>query len=335
MEVNMAIKGFINKLAIGPAWNHFNLTVHPLIVSACGKPFYLTLDEALTTGRFQISEVSETGRVPELKVINRLPQPVLLLDGEELIGAKQNRVLNLTIMMPAESEMPIPVSCVEAGRWRHVSDSFAGADRAQFARGRAKKLAQVSRSLCEFGERRSDQTNIWEEISAKAERMSARSPTGAMAAIYERSHARLDDFVHAMPRRDRQVGAIFSLNGQVAGVDIFDCANTFVKLSAKLIRSYAIDAMESPATTDSDGPTTDAVRAFLDDIADATATRVKALGLGDDLRLGGLSLAGAALEISQQIIHVVAFPASVYDDYSDDTGRSAHMARAQMRRRFH
>jgi hypothetical protein len=306
-----------------------------LIASANGKPFYLTLDEALTTGRFQISEVSESGSVPELRVINRLPQPVILLDGEELTGAKQNRVLNLTIMIPAESEMAIPVSCVEAGRWRHVSDSFVAADRAQFARGRAKKLAQVTRSLCELGERRSDQTNIWEEISAKAARMSASSPTGAMAAIYERSHARLDDFVHAMPRRDRQVGAVFSINAQVAGVDIFDCANTFTKVSAKLIRSYAIDAMESPATTDSDRPNTDSVRAFLDDVAGATATRVKALGLGDDLRLGGLALAGAALEISQRIVHVVAFPAAVYDDHGDYSAQYAPMARAQMRRRFH
>ena len=86
------------------------------------------------------------GSVPELKVFNGLSQPVLLLDGEELIGAKQNRVLNLTIMVPADTEMMIPVSCVEAGRWQHISDGFVAADRTQFARGRAKKLSQVSRS---------------------------------------------------------------------------------------------------------------------------------------------------------------------------------------------
>jgi hypothetical protein len=40
-----------------------------------------------------------------------------LLDGEELIGAKQNRALNLTILAPAKQVIVIPVSCVEAGRW--------------------------------------------------------------------------------------------------------------------------------------------------------------------------------------------------------------------------
>lgn len=327
----MSIKNFVNSLEIGPAWNHLNLTVYPLIGTANGKPAYLTLDEALTTGRFRVGEISMSGSVPELKVFNGLSQSVLLLDGEELIGAKQNRVLNLTIMVPADTEMTIPVSCVEAGRWQHVSDSFVAADRTQFARGRAKKLSQVSHSLRESSTRSSDQTDIWNEITAKSIRMSVASPTAAMSAIYERSQARLNDFIRAMPRRDRQVGAVFSIGSQVAGIDAFDSADTFTKAAPKLIRSYAVDAMESPATVVSKGLASDAVRAFLDDVAVASTTRFKALGLGDDLRLSGLSLAGAALEISRQIVHLVSFPGTVYEDQPQNT----RMARARMRRTFH
>ncbi len=114
----MSIKSFIDTLQIGTAFSYRNLTAHPLISPAVGEPSYLVFDEALKTGRFRIDEISATGSVPELKAFNGLPKPVLLLDGEELIGAKQNRVLNLTILVPANTELTIPVSCVEAGRWR-------------------------------------------------------------------------------------------------------------------------------------------------------------------------------------------------------------------------
>src|SRR5262245_40210337 len=143
----MSIKSLIDGLHLSPAWSHLNLTVHPLLGASGSAVSYFTLDEALATGRFRVGEVSMRGRVPELKVSNGLSKSVLLLDGQELMGAKQNRVLNLTIMVPADTEMTIPVSCVEAGRWQHVSDTFMATDRAQFARGRARKLAQVSCSL--------------------------------------------------------------------------------------------------------------------------------------------------------------------------------------------
>src|SRR5262249_44016696 len=162
------------------------------------------------------------GSVPELKVLNGLAQPVLLLDGEELIGAKQNRVLNLTIMIPANTEMTIPVSCVEAGRWQQRSAVFQAADRTQFARGRAKKLTQVTHSLRMTGCRASNQSDIWDEIAAKSSRMAVASPTAAMGEIYERNQTRLNDFVRAMPRTDNQVGAVFSICGKIVGIDAFD-----------------------------------------------------------------------------------------------------------------
>lgn len=303
----MSIKSFIDGLHIGPAWSHDNLAVHPLIAAAAGQRAYLTLDEALATQSFRVSEISKSGSVPELKVHNNLSQPVLLLDGEALVGAKQNRVLNLSIMVPAQTEMNIPVSCVEAGRWRHVSDRFAATDHAYFARGRARKVAQVSYAMREFGSRSSDQADVWGEIAAKSARMSARSPTAAMSAIYESSQEPLDDFVRAMPRQQGQVGAVFSIHGRIAGIDVFDCADTFVKAAPKLMRSYALDALETAPPSVNNETDSDTVRAFLEDIEGANVTRFKALGLGDDLRLKGRDYTGAALEVSGHIVHLVSF----------------------------
>jgi hypothetical protein len=89
----------------------------------------------------RVTEVSAIGGVPELKLINDADRPVLLLDGEELVGAKQNRILNVTVLAGAHSTIVIPVSCVEAGRWHHLSAEFAPSDRAHFATGRAAPAA--------------------------------------------------------------------------------------------------------------------------------------------------------------------------------------------------
>ncbi len=104
----------LDTLEIGEPVAAANLTMFPLLLPEDTLPAYLTLDEALAGGLASVTEVSESGSVPELLVKNRAPQPILILDGEELVGAKQNRIVNLSILVPARETLHIPVSCVEA-----------------------------------------------------------------------------------------------------------------------------------------------------------------------------------------------------------------------------
>ena len=103
------IQETLNLLSCGAAVSLSNLSVMPLLTNAGNEPDYLTLDEALARGDVRVTETSEAGEVPELRLENRADQPVLLVDGEELVGAKQNRVLNLTILAPAKATITIPV----------------------------------------------------------------------------------------------------------------------------------------------------------------------------------------------------------------------------------
>jgi len=64
---------------------------------------YATLDESLAGDLVDVTEVSEAGAVPELKVVNKGDKMLLLMAGEQLIGAKQNRVLNASIMVAAHN----------------------------------------------------------------------------------------------------------------------------------------------------------------------------------------------------------------------------------------
>ena len=65
-----------------------NLTIFPIIGRNGQHPDYINLDEALATGVARVTEISESGSVPELRFVNDSEQAVLLLDGEELVGAK-------------------------------------------------------------------------------------------------------------------------------------------------------------------------------------------------------------------------------------------------------
>ena len=147
----IAIKESIGRLNIKERISYGNLTVFPLRIEDPRNPDYLTLDQALEARVVRIKEVSKHGSVPELLVENSGVQPVLLLDGEELVGAKQNRVLNVTILVPGKAKILVPVSCVEGGRWHHTSPDFRTSGQAQYARGRSGKAASVSAAMAHRG----------------------------------------------------------------------------------------------------------------------------------------------------------------------------------------
>ena len=97
-------------LTIGQPQVFQNLSAIPLLLRDAPQAKYTTLAKAIADGFATITEVSEDGSVPELLLDNTGKDNVLVLDGEELIGAKQNRIANLTILAAAESRTVIPVS---------------------------------------------------------------------------------------------------------------------------------------------------------------------------------------------------------------------------------
>src|ERR671932_2893421 len=99
-------------IQLGDPVEHRGVVIAPLFPRADPRAEYLTLEQAIALG-FHVTEVDAAGSVPELLAKNPLDANVLLYDGEELIGAKQNRILNVTVLVPARSETKSPVSCVE------------------------------------------------------------------------------------------------------------------------------------------------------------------------------------------------------------------------------
>jgi hypothetical protein len=294
------------QLTYGAATTKKNITVVPLIAHDDRDPDYLTLDEALAEGCIRVTEVNEHGSVPTLKVVNTSSAAVFLLDGEELLGAKQNRVINLSILVPASRETVIPVSCVESGRWRSTSETFAASRTAQFAEGRAAKMRQVTHSLETEGHHASDQGEVWAQIAAKSSRLAVTSDTSAMSALFEKVDRPIDDLVAPFRPQARQVGAVFAIDGRVAGLELFDAASTWRKLAPKLLRSYSLDALDPSRGLRTSG--INDVPTMLARLKTANGTTHPAVGEGEDVRLSSAEVVGAALCARGRVIHLSVFP---------------------------
>jgi hypothetical protein len=126
--------------------------------------------------------------------------------------------------------------------------------------------------------------------------------------------------VKAFTPQAREAGAIFAIGRRITGLELFDAPATFGKLMAKLVRSYAMDAIGEPAA-ESRPPVEEVVRRFLDDMQAAALQRFKALGEGEDLRFERFPVAdeegrqpgardgvvGGALAVDDHIVHLCAF----------------------------
>ena len=192
-----AISETLRGLGLGPSNGFANLCVFPLLAVEPRPRDYLTLGEALERGTVVVTEISEGGSVPELLLDNRGDTKVLLLDGEDLLGAKQDRVLNISILVGAQHKVKIPVSCVEHGRWRRNSASMRSGSSVLSPLSRSQSTSEVSVSLSLTGMRRSNQGRVWSDVDTTRS-LVCDSDTSALADVYEQQGSRLDEYLRGV-----------------------------------------------------------------------------------------------------------------------------------------
>jgi ARG and Rhodanese-Phosphatase-superfamily-associated Protein domain len=298
---------YLDQAKVGRKQSYKNLAIYPLLSTYSLSLDYLLLDEALTEGVIDIVEVDKDGSVPELKVINKFPRMVLILDGEELVGAKQNRIVNTTILIQGNSTIVIPVSCVEQGRWSYDSPRFSTKRRVMSPHLRAMKSEQVHYSLRSSGKHRSNQGVIWDEISDKASRHAAESPSMSMAHIYEKDATSIHEYVKHFRLIDSQVGAVFMINGRVVGMDSVGKPETFSKIFKKLVQSYALDAIDWFDPEKEQKALKSEVTKFIKASQAAQVESHPPVGQGIDLRMESKKITGFALSLDDRILHLCIF----------------------------
>src|SRR5882672_8362891 len=258
----------------GEPLRHGPLTVIPLTAGPAPEPDWLTLAEAGEA--MIIEEVSQAGQVPTLAVTNAADRPVLLLDGEELVGAKQNRVLNTTVLIAKGARLDIPVSCVEQGRWAYKSATFAAGDATLYASARAKKAARVTMSLRAGRRHTSDQGEVWADMSFMAAAHDVKSDTGAMRDFYERYQQDVAAARAALAAQPGQCGALVYLGGRWIGLELFPSPGLFTRAWSRLCAGYAADAV---GAVDSEGAPPDP-RVILGRLRRLEVEEAPAVGLG-------------------------------------------------------
>jgi hypothetical protein len=297
------LKEILGHVLTGDPLTHGALTVTPLLAPLMSDPGWLTLAEA--GERVRITEVSEGGSVPYLKAENLADQPVLLLDGEELVGAKQNRVLNTSVLIAARTEVAIPVSCVERGRWAYRGRHFAPSPVSLYASIRQKKAAWVTRNLRDRKAHLADQAEVWADIAAKQVKHDIKSETGAMRDFFAQNDDAIGKARHALAPVPGQVGAVVHLSGRWVGLDLLAGSRLFAQAWPRLCAGYAADALgEKPGRS-----RRPAVDTLLQMLLDSPEEPAPAVGLGEEHRLTGGKLAGAALVAEDRVAHLMAFPA--------------------------
>jgi hypothetical protein len=302
----LMLAAILDKVSLGAPSTYRNLTLTPILLKdgPLSSLQLMSLEEALGAGTLRVSEVSAEGHVPELRVENSGEAPVLILDGEELVGAKQNRIVNVTILVPPHSEIVIPVSCIEAGRWGYSRPSFAAAGRVLNPEIRSRKAEAVTRNLKARKMRFSDQRDVWDGVDKMLCALGAASPTRALSDGFEERVNAIGDFVAAFKLQPGQVGVLYRIGGVLAGLDLFASERTFARAFSKLTRGSALQAL---AGYEKDGRPSLDEPGFLRAALTAPADSFPAVGLGEELRIDTDAIGGGALHLDGGLVHLFAF----------------------------
>ena len=270
---------------------------------------YLTLIEALEEGVLKILEVSEGGSVPELKAVNTGNLPILLISGEEVKGARQNRILNTSILLAAGTELVIPVSCTERGRWHYESPDFKDSGNISSKDVRLATNISVRHSLDAEKTFRSDQGMVWatiEDLHHKS-RSHETSSTRAMDDAFKARANDLDGALRRFSPEPGQTGILFFHGGKVAGLDILSQPVAYARLHDKLVKSYVIDSLEMKEAHHTRETLLVASEKFLASAVSGKEKVFPSPGLGEDHRFTSPVVAGSSLIYSAEPIHTCAF----------------------------
>ncbi len=218
---------------------HENMVILPIKSKISYNLDILTLKKGLELGLVEVKEC-EKSTVNTITVKNNAVTPLILIDGEEILGANQNRIVNNTLLIAPKTTQPISVSCTEHGRWNYKSEFKQSEYIANFNTRRAKEFATRSHG--------NSQQAIWNSIKSLEVENSYKSPTSAMSESYENLKIDHNEFLKAFKIVEGQCGVLVIQNGEIKGFEMFYNHQIYKEYHEKILRSYLIDNRIENAT---------------------------------------------------------------------------------------
>jgi hypothetical protein len=288
---------FYAELTIGEPLIHDNLAVYPVRLSGGGEELgeILTMDEAMESGKFKITEMEEGADVNTLEVRNDTGKNVVIFAGEIVRGAKQDRIISYDTVVPPVGRYAVDVFCVEAGRWTEVSDSFAY----------KKEIAPASVRGTAQG--KNDQGMVWEEVSKCNAEVGVFTETDTLTASYDAEEFRekaeaYEKAFEDLADDDDVVGVVVVSEGTVQAGDVFANHDLFAVVWPRLLTSYSMDAVLSEEL--GEVPTADEIEDYLSQLNDAESEETYADETQNRNTLDNGDMNAYELEYAGKKVHV-------------------------------
>jgi len=295
----------LNQINLFQPESYENMTVVGFNIPENNPIDLMSLEIGLDLGLVEICEVNEDGTVGEVKVINKAVTPLLLLDGEEIIGSKQNRIVNTTIIIPAKSEKVIPVSCTESGRWNYNSTKFHYSKHMATSRVRRDKLNSVSNSLRCSNSFKSNQSEVWKNIAETEKDLKLHNQTCALHDSFNKKSSDIDEYKKAFKLHDKQNGLIVYINGKLVGFEIIYNSSRYKEYHNKLVESYILDAISRQNEEYEKEEFNEDI--FINKIKELEYETFDSVGLGVDYRLENDNIRGSAVIYKNNLINASFF----------------------------
>ncbi len=301
------LSGFLAGLETGPIQQVGSLEIVPLVAGERDGGPDLLLHEALAKGLVEIRELGR-GVVQELEASSAADVPVLILEGETLVGSKQNRIVAATILVPPRGKVVVPVGCMERGRWSARGPAFGcGVSKASPA-VRSGSLRAVVLQRSSGGEDRLDQMRLWQDVDLRMACARVNSPTHDYHEMMGRREASLRDRAASFIPMEGQVGAVALWRGRLLGIELAGHPGTWAASAGRALPAFVLAADEADAEPGAAPPPIErTAREWLDALAAGEITERPARGLGVDLAVRGDRIEAAGLWHDGRPVHLVAF----------------------------
>ena len=268
---------------------------------------YISGPTAIGQNSIEVEELSESGDVNRLKVVNMSDKFVFLMDGDILKGAKQNRVLNTSVFLKPASKTILPVSCVERGRWRQKSEKFSDTNFSAPPAMRASKAKDVKMNLKVNHEFDSNQGKIWDSVDNYSTMYSVKSSTANFEEVMDSQSNILEDMVKGIKPCEVCNGMAIFIGSKLLNIDVFNRIDIYHEYFPKLMRSAAMDAFNVNLKKEMERPEAEyKTLDFLDKFETLEFEVHKGVAAGKERRFETDDLTGFELVYEKKSVHLAA-----------------------------
>jgi hypothetical protein len=287
---------------------HRNLGIIQFATPEQNSVDYISGADAIKKNMFEIKEVGNGGTVNTLYAYNISDKYVFFMDGDIIAGAKQNRVLNTSVLFAPNTKTELPVSCVEQGRWHRISEKFMDTDYISPSILRAKKARAVTENLNESGKHISKQGEVWADVESYAVHFKVNSATSSLSEVFDKMEGTFTEYINKFKFVEGANGIGIFINKQLLNVEVFNRTDIFTDYFPKMLKSSAMEASRMKSSKDkiSDAEAFYKTISFLDLVEKTEKTVHKGVGVGEEMRFSTDEFSGFDLKYSAKSIHFTA-----------------------------